>query len=231
MENNRYFNFPIQMMQGVLEGWKDKKEFLKDVLYLHIQNHAGRLEDLNEYEETEVQRFKRSAEFWGVEMQGCVESRCQRGESLLCEFEDAKVYVGISTDIFWSFYNENKTDFEWECLVAFLALKSILGKKTYCKTNNGLLYARMSGHDSLNDGSITLSRFHRDKIICELENNWGLKYYSRYTKGFYFGFDIGINDLVFEAEKRRKSTKEKLRNDEKKKALAEALKRLGSTPP
>lgn len=219
------------MMQGVLEGWKDKKEFLKDVLYFHIQNHADKLEDLNEYEETEAQRFKRSADFWGVEMQGCVESRCQRGESLLCEFEDAKVYVGISTDIFWSFYNSDKSQFEWECLVAFLALKSILGKKTYCKSNNGLLYARMSGSESVNNDSITLTRFHRDKIICELENNWGLKYYSRYTKGFYFGFDIGINDLVFEAEKRRKSTKEKLRNDEKKKALVEALKRLDSTPP
>lgn len=231
MESSRYFNFPIQMMQGVLEGWKDKKEFLKDVLYFHIQNHADKLEDLNEYEETEAQRFKRSADFWGVEMQGCVESRCQRGESLLCEFEDAKVYVGISTDVFWNFYNENKTDFEWECLFAFLALKSIIGNKTYCKSNNGLLYARMSGSESVNNDSITLTRFHRDKIICELENNWGLKYYSRYTKGFYFGFDIGINDLVFEAEKRRKSTKEKLRNDEKKKALAEALKRLGSTPP
>ena len=219
------------MMQGVLEDTESRTDFLKDLLYYHIQCHAQKLEDLSEYAETSEQLFRRSAEYWNVTMEGSVSSRLQRAVSLIEDFGGAKVFVGISTDIFWSFYNENKTDFEWECLFAFLALKSIVGAKTYCKSNNGLLYARMSGHDSLNDGSITLSRFHRDKIICELENNWGLKYYSRYTKGFYFGFDIGINDLVFEAEKRRKSTKEKLRNDEKKKALAEALKRLGSTPP
>ena len=229
--SERFFNFPIMMMQGVLEGWKDKKEFLKDVLYFHIENHAQKIEDLNEYEETEVQRFKRSAEFWGVKMSGNIERSYERGAELIAEFETSKVFVGISTEIFWNFYNENKTDFEWECLAAFLALKSILGNKTFCKSNNGLLYARMSGYESADVNSITLSRFHRDKIIQELEDNWNLKYYSRYTKGFYFGFDIGINDLVFEAEKRRKSTKEKLRNDEKKKALAEALKRLGSTAP
>ena len=89
MSEQRFFNFPIMMLQGVLEGWKDKKEFLRDVLYFHIQSHAYKLEDLNEYEETEAQRFKRSAEFWEVEMQGCVESRYQRGESLLCQYEDA----------------------------------------------------------------------------------------------------------------------------------------------
>ena len=231
MSKQKFFNFPIMMMQGVLEGWKDKDEFLRDLLYYHIQSHAEKLEDLNEYEETSEQLFRRSAEYWNVTMEGSISSRLQRAVSLIEDFGGAKVFVGISTDVFWNFYNENKTDFEWECLAAFLALKSILGNKTFCKSNNGLLYARMSGYESADVNSITLSRFHRDKIIQELEDNWNLKYYSRYTKGFYFGFDIGINDLVFEAEKRRKSTKEKLRNDEKKKALAEALKRLGSTPP
>lgn len=217
----KYFNFPIEMMQGVLEGWKDKKEFLKDVLYFHIQNHADKLEDLNEYEETEAQRFKRSAEFWGVEMQGCVESRCQRGESLLCEFEDAKVYVGISTDVFWNFYNSNKSQFEWECLVAFLALKSILGKKTYCKSNNALLYARMSGNESSKDEhSITFTEYHRNKIIFKLETEWNVKYYSRYTRGFYFGIDTTLKELIFFAEEKR----DKMKATELKNSKAEILK-------
>src|SRR5690242_7142518 len=136
MMSERFFNFPIQMMQGVLEGWKEKDEFLRDILYFHIENHAQKIEDHNEYEETEEQRFKRSAEFWGVKMSGNIERSYERGAELLEEFEKSKVFVGISTEIFWNFYQNEKTQFEWECLVAFLALKSILGKKTFCKSNN-----------------------------------------------------------------------------------------------
>ena len=221
MSEQRFFNFPIMMLQGVLEGWKDKKDFLKDVLFYHIENHAQKLEDLNEYEETEVQRFKRSAEYWGVKMSGNIERSHERGAELLEEFEKSKVFVGISTEIFWNFYQNEKTQFEWECLVAFLALKSILGKKTFCKSNNALLYARMSGNESVTDlHSLTLSRFHRDKIILKLEIEWNLKYYSRYTKGFYFGIDTTLQDLIFFAEDRRESFKAK----ELKKSKDEILK-------
>lgn len=219
--SERFFNFPIQMMQGVLEGWKEKDEFLRDILYFHIENHAQKIEDLNEYEETEEQRFKRSAEFWGVKMSGNIERSYERGAELLEEFEKSKVFVGISTEIFWNFYQNEKTQFEWECLVAFLALKSILGKKTFCKSNNALLYARMSGNESVTDlHSLTLSRFHRDKIILKLEIEWNLKYYSRYTKGFYFGIDTTLQDLIFFAEDRRESFKAK----ELKKSKDEILK-------
>ena len=220
MSKQKFFNFPIMMMQGVLEGWKDKKEFLKDLLYYHIQSHAEKLEDLNEYEETSEQLFRRSAEYWNVTMEGSVSSRLQRAVSLIEDFGGARVFVGISTDVFWNFYNNEKTQFEWECLAAFLALKSILGNKTFCKSNNALLYARMSGYESADVNSITLSRFHRDKIILKLELEWNLKYYSRYTKGFYFGFDTTLQDLIFFAEDRRESFKAK----ELKKSKAEILK-------
>ena len=219
--SERFFNFPIMMMQGVLEGWKEKDEFLKDILYFHIANHAQNLEDLNEYEETEVQRFKRSAKFWGVKMSGNIERSYERGAELLEEFETAKVFVGINSEIFWNFYQNDKTQFEWECLAAFLALKSILGKKTFCKSNNALLYARMSGNESVKDlHSLSFSRFHRDKIILKLELEWNVKYYSRYTKGFYFGIDTTLQDLIFYAEDKRESFKA----NELKKSKSEILK-------
>lgn len=219
--SERFYNFPIIMMQGVLEGWKEKDEFLKDILYFHIANHAQKLEDLNEFEETEVQRFKRSAEFWGVSMSGNIERSQLRGAELLDEFEKSKVFVGISSEVFWNFYQNDKTQFEWECLAAFLALKSILGNKTFCKSNNALLYARMSGNESVKDlHSLSFSRFHRDKIILKLELEWNVKYYSRYTKGFYFGIDTTLEDLIFFAEDRRESFKAK----ELKKSKSEILK-------
>lgn len=219
--SERFYNFPIMMMQGVLEGWKEKDEFLKDILYFHIANHAQKLEDLNEFEETEVQRFKRSAEFWGVSMSGNIERSQLRGAELLDEFEKSKVFVGISSEVFWNFYQNDKTQFEWECLAAFLALKSILGNKTFCKSNNALLYARMSGNESVKDlHSLSFSRFHRDKIILKLELEWNVKYYSRYTKGFYFGIDTTLQDLIFYAEDKRESFKA----NELKKSKSEILK-------
>lgn len=209
-DEKKYFNFPVMMLQGVLEGWKDKDEFLTDLLYFHISNHAQKLEDLNEYEETEVLRFKRSAEYWNVSMSGNLRTRQERGAELLAAFEESKVFVGISTEVFWNYYKTLKTDLEWECLVAFLALKSILGNKSYCKTNNTLLYARMSGNESSKDDySLTFTRFRRDKIILKLETEWNLKYYSRHTKGFYFGIDVSLKDLIFNAENRRESFKAK----------------------
>ena len=79
----------------------------------------------------------------------------------------------------------------------------------------------MSGNESVTDlHSLTFSRFHRDKIILKLEIEWNLKYYSRYTKGFYFGIDTTLQDLIFFAEDRRESFKAK----ELKKSKDEILK-------
>lgn len=217
----KYFNFPIKMLQGVLDGSKDKVSFLTDLLYYHIESHAMKMEGLNEYEESETQRFKRSAEFWGVTV-GDNPEKQKKAEQLLIENETSKVFVGINTTVFWSFYKEEKTDLEWECLVAFLALKSILGNKSYSKSNNALLYSRMSGLESANDGyELSFTEYHRNKIIFKLETEWELKYYSRYTRGFYFGIDVSLKDLIFQAESKRESLrKESLKNNK-----AEILKR------
>ena len=59
-------------MQGILFGKKDKKEFLDNLLYYHIYNHYLKLEKIYEdgeiMEETDLQRFKRSASFWGIKI-------------------------------------------------------------------------------------------------------------------------------------------------------------------
>lgn len=213
--SRQFFNFPLMMLRGVLEGWKDKTEFLTDVLYFHIENHAQKIEDLNEYEETEAQRFKRSAKFWNVSMIGDIESRQERGAELLAAFEESKVFVGISTEVFWNYYKNEKSILEWECLAAFLSLKSILGNKRMCKSNNNLLYARMSGNESAkSEHNLIFTEYHRNKIIFKLETEWNIKYYSRYTRGFYFGIDVTLEELIFEAESKREKVKLKqLRNN------------------
>ena len=212
-------------MQGILFGKKDKKEFLDNLLYYHIYNHYLKLEKIYEdgeiMEETDLQRFKRSASFWGIKL-GNPEYSFEMGEYL--HSQKYKTFVGLNKNIFWDFYKNKKTLFDWECLFAHLALKSILGKKEYAKTDNSMFYARMLGketkkeYEALKKG-LNFTRWHRDTIITELETNWGLKYYSRNIRGFYFGYDIELEKLIQIAESKRENFKREQLKQTKKEIL------------
>ncbi|ASV77952.2 hypothetical protein M2T70_04780 [Elizabethkingia anophelis] len=222
----KYFNFPIRMMQDILYSDEEKKKnFLSDVLYFAIYSHSLSIEDLNEYEETEAQRVKRSASWFNVTV-GSIGAAISTGASLVRTHESSKVYTGLNTNIFWDFYKGAKTDFEWECLFAHLALKSILEKKEYVKTDNLMLYARMAGLELKKEyeklKGFNFSRYHRDKIVSKLEMDWGLKYYSRYTRGFYCGYEVDIEKLIFIAE----NNKEAIKKEFLKKQKTEILKKF-----
>lgn len=226
----KYFNFPIHLMQGILKSNEQtKKEFLNNLLYYAVYRHSILIEDLNEYEETESERFKRSAEWFKVSL-GNLNFALSKGKILYSKYENAKVFVGLNLDIFWKFYKSNKTNYQWECLFSFLALKSIIGKKKFVKTNNQMLYTRMAGKEKVKEyqklKGFNFTRYHLDKIKTELQINWGLQYYSRYTKGFYAGFDIDLETLIYEAEKKKDSMKAALLKAEKKATLNTVLERI-----
>lgn len=228
--NLKYFNFPVHLMQGILKSNSEgKKDFLSNLLYYSIYSHSTFIEDLNEYEETEEERFKRSASWLNVKLAN-LDYALSQGKQLHSRYRNSKVYTGLNTDIFWDFYKNDKTDYIWECLFAFLALKSIIGKKQYAKTNNQMLFTRMAGKEKVKDyqalKGFDFTRYHLDKIKTELQINWGLKYYSRYTKGFYVGFDINLEELVFEAERRKESMKINVLKADKKSALNIALTKI-----
>ncbi|AZA52053.1 hypothetical protein [Chryseobacterium sp. G0201] len=226
----KYFNFPVHLMQGVLRGnQQTKKDFLSNLLYYSVYRHSVLIEDLNNYEETDEERFKRSAGWFNVTL-GNLKNSLTQGSQLYSKYGNSKVFVGFNTHIYWDFYKNDKTDFHWECLFSFLALKSIIGKKQYAKTNNQLLFTRMAGKEKVKDyqslKGFDFTRYHLDKIKTELQINWGLKYYSRYTKGFYAGFDIELESLVYEAEKRKDSMKTQVLKADKKNALDAALEKI-----
>lgn len=226
----KYFNFPVQLMQGVLKSnQKIKKEFLSNVLHYSIYRHSVLIEDLNQYEETQQERFNRSAQWLHVEL-GNPKYALSEGMELNKKYKNAKVFTGLNTGVFWDFYKNDKTDYQWEYLFAFLAFKSIIGKKQYVKTNNELLYTRMAGKEKVKEYQVlkgfSFTRYHLDKIKTELQTGWGLKYYSRYTKGFYVGFNIDLETLIYEAEKRKDSMKAALLKEKKKATVNAVLERI-----
>lgn len=239
--NERFFNFPVKMMQGVLLGKTDKNTFLKDVIvyasyWKFLELGKEDVQDKLEYKETEKQRMLRVSRFYKFSTPDA-EKLIKRGEEIHLMYMNEKIYTGINTKIYWDFREDTekiypeKSDFEWRCLFAILALKSIIGRKDFVKTNNHLLYARMVGKastkDQKNPNPLFLKRYQREKMINALRDDWGLKYYSLKMYGFYVSFEVELNELVFEAEKIRKSVKEKIRKKETENAVNQALKRLG----
>lgn len=203
----RYFTFPIALLQG---AFTDMGAVCNKAV-----NYAVyvRCED---YQETPAEAFN----FFGIS--GDPENSHKDGE-ILHDSLDRPPLVSVHKDIVFDFYKNPKTDFERLVFCAFCAVRSIIGKGQFAKSNNQLLIARMFGFRNFKELEATKHqplhyqscfstpqkvRYHlNEKIIArELCLHWGLKYYSNRTRGFYVSFIMSFEELVIEGERRRKST-------------------------
>jgi hypothetical protein len=118
--------------------------------------------------------------------------------------------------------------------LGFLAIKSILQNKPYCKITNNFWLSRMSGFSkSVSDPSKLpksilkySNEYQTKKIKQELILEWYLVYFARYTRGFYVSFKLDLNQLTLEAEKRRRATQVKQLKIAQDEALKLAMKKL-----
>lgn len=224
----KYFNFPIQLLDGFMV---DSKAVLNNISDYSIYDHTLKLN-----EGTDEERMKSACSYFGVKVHNLNKSR-SNGEMLFDSIDRNSPKVGINLSIWWDYYTNDKEPFEKACLLAFLALKSIIQNKPYCKLDNRFLWARMDGFrssiDEVSQLSDTIKPFAKEyqtvKIKNALRDGWGLVTYSRYTRGFYISFTLTLEQLVYEAEKRRKSTKEKQNRAAEKAAIEKAMKRLNSS--
>jgi hypothetical protein len=205
-EKQKYFNFPIQLLENYMT---DSEQALKNILHYAVFACAEKLE-LG----TELEKFESSAKYLNVIFKS-TKIPLLNGRMLHDSLSPNSPKVGLSTSVFWSYLKEDKTDFEKACLLAFLAIKSIIGNKEYCKTNNALILARMCGRvkSVIDDSEISeeiyffSNRYQLTKIINELKCNWGLVYYSRHIRGSYVSLKIDFESLVRIAENARETTK------------------------
>lgn len=222
----RYFNFPIQLVDGFMT---EKEDCLNNLLHFALYDHAKN----NLKHGTIAHRLSETAHYYGVSL-GSLEYTLQEGKMLYSEYGDEKVKVGISKDIYWDFRNNDKTPFEDVCLLAYLAIRSILRNKPYCKITNLYWLSRMDGNthaiDNLFDLSDPLKKYSNEyqlnKIKFYLMDAWNLVHYGRYTRGFYISFKLDLGELVYQVEKKRKSVKMKQQKVAQKLALTMALEKL-----
>ena len=226
---DKFLNFPVQLLQ---DAFKDIRQTMVNVL-----DYAGYAHTLKLHG-SDSKKMEDAGHYFGITWGNTLKSY-RDGKTLYESIPQNSPMAGINKDVLFDFYKNTKTLDEIAVLLAFLAIKSIVGIKPYCKVTNAYLIARMAGYAKIEDIPHPLpqplaqynTRRKLDKIKKELQLNWNVNIYSRYTRGFYVSIDnkFELNKLVFEAEKRRKSTKEKQlkqRNDEARRL---AKKKLNST--
>lgn len=229
-DKTKYLNFPIFLIEDLMI---DKDRALKNILYCGIYSHSLKFDKGDDYE-----KFLSSAKYYNTLLGGdkrAKQKKFETGRDLYNKYISYPI-TGLNIEIFWDYYKNDKTEFEVICLVAYLALKSIIGRKPYCKVTNGYLWARMCGfRHSIDDVNQLLphikkyaNEYQTVKIKKTLRDDWGMRTYSRYTRGFYISFTIELDSLVFEAEKRRKITKEKQYRELEKIAIQKAMNRLNT---
>ena len=228
--NERYFNFPVQLLRGFL---------INPIRALNSISNYAFYETYSKIETgSKKERMKESAHYYGIGF-GNFEEALQNGKELYDSIPPNSPKVGLRLSIYWDFYKNDKAEFEKVCLLGFLALKSILGQKPYCKTTNKFWLSRMDGNpktikdfSELSPDIVKFSKdYQTDKIKKALRNEWGLITYSRYCRGFYVSFKITLKQLIFEAEKRRISTKEKQYKEHEQQTLKEVRELLNRTRP
>lgn len=222
----RYFNFPIQLLDGFL---KNREKCLNDILHFSLYDHARNKLTFGGFSK----RLLETASYYNLTI-GDLDYVNDQGKDLYLEYGKEKVKVGISTEIFWDFKSNTKTPFEDVCLLAYLALRSILRDKPFCKITNLYWLSRMDGNthafDEVGKLSTPLKKYSNEyqlnKIKFYLMDAWNLVHYGRYTRGFYISFKLELEDLVYQVEKKRKTVKMRQQKDAKKLALKMALEKL-----
>lgn len=223
MDKEKYFNFPIMLIR---EAFSDMHQVCDNIIDYAVYRHAQKLEGSAD------KQIKDSAKYFGITL-GNNSKTIRNGSRLLNSTPDKAVMTGLSKKAVFDFYENNKSDFEKGVLLANLAIKSILGNKSFCRITNEFLLCRMAGYGK-KDEMTSLppelekyqKRYHIDKLKSELQSTYGLKIYARYTKGFFVSFSLSEEELIRQVEMKRKRYFDKEAKGKVSKAVTKVLAEL-----
>lgn len=220
-----HLNFPLPLIHN---AHKDLRTVMSNILYVGVYNLSISIYGYVDFEHYEMTLDILDYTFYNPEMS------FELAENLYYKYGEKTPAVGLATKIVWDYYQNPKTEFQIMVLCAFCAVRSILGKKRFCKTNNALIIERMFGYCKTNPKPTYTTaifkkyskRHHIDKVMKELELSWGLKNYSNHIRGFYLSFKASLPELARHCEQQKKKTKLNQLKVAKQKAKQEALKTI-----
>lgn len=225
---SRYLNFPIYFLKGFLEDPDTNFTFiLAYSMYEKVFSENATLDSIDDFLlNSEVETYELDLEQLSL-----------LGEELYdkkIEFEESKgkkiPMVGIRVDLFNDFYRMGKNDFELVCLLAYLAIRSIIQKSDYRNIKNNLLLARMAGYSSTGHPIpeelshwMASSRYRRTKVFNALRDRYKLKTAYK-ARGITCSFSLSQEDLEFKILQ-AKSKKQNKGGADRKKAKEKAIER------
>jgi hypothetical protein len=132
---------------------------------------------------------------------------------------EKEVYTMCNKELLFQFRDNEKTEFELAQFACYLALRSILGKKPYIRTNKQHIHARMFGYASVKQLPERLpetiepffnkfkTRRRMERLLLAMQEYWNiLIYWPIGTHGFYVadGSKITLESLIEAAEKNKR---------------------------
>jgi hypothetical protein len=223
MKNGTYLNFPIWLLRN---AYSDIHKVCDNIIDYAVVKLANTLDGDIEH------RLSSSAKYFGIKLGNNKRSQ-ENGNRLISNTSAKSVITGISQEMLFDYFKNEKTEKEISLLLAHLAIKSILGKKSYCRINTDFLLCRMAGcgkKDELTELPPQLkkyySRYHMDCLKSDLKQYFNLKIYGRYTRGIFVSFALTEEDLIRAVEMKRRKFITKEQRETTKKIVGKVLAEL-----
>jgi len=148
-----------------------------------------------------------------------IESILKTGKAIQKSIPAKEVLPMVGKHILFHFRDNEKKEIEVAQLLAYIAVRSIIGEKKYIKTNKPHIVARMFGFSSVkkvvNIKNKDLhdkysKRHHIDKLLLALQLDWNICIYSNRTRGLFLSLSkyFSLQKLIEIAEQKKKSKRE-----------------------
>ena len=145
--------------------------------------------------ELAIEIYQMHMVYQSLRISGNIEATINEAKRLFEQSKKGDSMAMVKTKILFDFRDNKKSVFEIEQFLAYCSIKSIIGKKTNCKTNWKLVVSRMLGfkkREEVNLEAIKSSplykyvekRYWWSKLAKHLELYWNVKFYSRNERGF-----------------------------------------------
>ena len=130
--------------------------------------------------------------------------------------------------------NPAKQEFDYACLAAYIAIRSIVGNASYKKITNLFILSRMDGRatcvESVEELSPAIQKYAKEywmkRIKAQLYDSYGVKFYGSKTRGCYYSLLMPMERLVEEIETQKASTRYKIQSKKYKDDVAAAKEKL-----
>lgn len=187
-----------------------------------------------------IEHYQMHMAYKSLSINGNIEHTLKAAKEIQRQMPEHEAMPMISKTHLFNFRDTDKMEFDIAQFVSYMAIKSILGKKLFVKTNKMHIVSRMFGYSSvkhlpkkMNPTIKTLfvkysNRYHIDRVLQHLELNWNVLTYSNNIRGMYVAMEnkISIDALALISESKKQKNKIDALKKAKKEAKEKALQQL-----